>query len=103
MRRRQSMYAWYRSEKGKAAWWIEDASSDDEGPELVVLVVPVRVARFEVLVPRVVGRVLRPAVLSTSPGRPSVSRETAPDLPVEPVVSVTRMSVPTGAAARPES
>lgn len=61
--------------------------------ELVVLVVPVRVAVLEVLVTGVVIAVLRAFVLSTSPDRFELGSETARDHAKKLAVSLMGMAV----------
>ncbi len=71
-------------------------SADQPEAVLVVLVVVVLIAVVEVLNVGVVGRVLRPFVLSTSPRRrlAPISGETAPDGPTDSsAVSAMRMAV----------
>ena len=77
---------------------LGDESAEGDHTELVILVVPVRVAVLEVLDEGVVGAVLRGVVLSTSPSRrlASISGVTAPDQSAScwgSPVSVVRMAV----------
>jgi hypothetical protein len=83
---------------GASASAEADESAEGTNAQLVVLVVPVRVAVLEVLGEGVVARVLRDIELSTSPrrGHAEASGETAPDQSAScccSPVSVVRMAV----------